>query len=169
MKSFTSMGLRHEQNVLSILDQTLLPAREQWIEVHSPEEMVQHIRRLAVRGAPLIGVAAAAASPNLPKTGVRRENWLNAAHALRAARPTAVNLMAAIDRLLQIAEAEKMEAEKMEAEKIVSEAEAIFDEDVALCEAMANAGAEFINDGDSVSHIAMPEPSPQWALEPPSA
>ncbi len=59
MNHLESMALRHVKGRLSILDQTLLPHEERWVDIHSPEDMIREIQRLAVRGAPLIGVAAA--------------------------------------------------------------------------------------------------------------
>ncbi|MDR3670265.1 MAG: hypothetical protein P4L36_05445, partial [Holophaga sp.] len=64
-----SLALRHDGRTLRILDQTLLPDQELWLEAGDPEIMIQHIRRLAVRGAPLIGVAAALALACLVETG----------------------------------------------------------------------------------------------------
>lgn len=51
MKNLSSMGLRLESGRLLVLDQTLLPAEERWLECGSPGEMAGLIRRLAVRGA----------------------------------------------------------------------------------------------------------------------
>ena len=59
MKPADSLALRHDGRRLWILDQTLLPHQELWLDASDPDAMVLHIRRLAVRGAPLIGVAAA--------------------------------------------------------------------------------------------------------------
>jgi methylthioribose-1-phosphate isomerase len=109
-----------------------------------PEQMIALIQRLAVRGAPLIGVAAAmalgryAAEPNRSDAEIRA-----AASALRASRPTAVNLMNAIDRLLRI-------YGKRGAAALLPEAQALFQEDVALCESMSARGAELIQNGDGI-------------------
>jgi methylthioribose-1-phosphate isomerase len=70
-----------------------------------------------------------------------------AAQNLREARPTAVNLMNAVDRLAD-ALAQPTAASRTAA--LVAEAESIFDEDVALCAAMGQRGADLIQDGDSV-------------------
>ena len=59
MKPLDSLALRHDGRSLRILDQTLLPDREVWLDASDPGAMTLHIQRLAVRGAPLIGVAAA--------------------------------------------------------------------------------------------------------------
>src|SRR5881394_3233023 len=84
--------LRWDGRRLHVLDQTLLPAREQEIELDGAGAVVDALRRLAVRGAPLIGVAAAYGLA----LEVAREPTIDAlqrgAAALRGARPTAVNL-----------------------------------------------------------------------------
>lgn len=138
-----SLGLRVVGDALEILDQTRLPHEEAWVRVHSPAEMISLIRSLAVRGAPLIGVAAALALGRFASSGVPVPEIEAAARDLRAARPTAVNLMHAIDRLLRI-------LPKRGPAALLHEAEAIFREDVALCDAMGLRGAEFLRDGDGV-------------------
>jgi methylthioribose-1-phosphate isomerase len=94
--------LRYADGCLDLLDQTLLPRAESWLRCTTPEEVGDAIRRLAVRGAPAIGVAAAwglvlAVAPALDP-GEAEERFA-AAHALLAGtRPTAVNLRWALDR-----------------------------------------------------------------------
>ena len=60
MDAFESLGLKHDGHTLWVLDQTQLPDAEVWLDGSTPEAMIALIQRLAVRGAPLIGVAAAA-------------------------------------------------------------------------------------------------------------
>lgn len=126
---------------LYALDQQRLPQEEIWIQCQHPQEMIGLIQRLAVRGAPLIGVAAAASLAQWAETGASPEEVQKQAHALREARPTAVNLMHAIDRLLPFTS---------DARRLTQEAQSIFDEDVSLCERLADHGAELISDGDGV-------------------
>jgi methylthioribose-1-phosphate isomerase len=141
VKPLYSLALRLQNGRLEILDQTLLPQEELWLAADSPEEMVSHIKRLAVRGAPLIGVAAALSLGVYSVKEKNKTKLLAAADLLREARPTAVNLMHAMDRMKKrIA----MDADLSE------EAAAIFSEDVLLCDAMAERGARYIQDGDSV-------------------
>jgi len=194
MKTMISMGLKYHNNKLIVLDQTLLPHEELWIESKSPDDMVGLIQRLAVRGAPLIGVAAALALAKFAEEGATQDAVVSAARKLRDARPTAVNLMAAVDRLFEERETSPFRAKRSTSgafrlpsgqrgpgwpprrapsgqrdgvqtqsrhslspdfspgsvHSIVAGAEAIFDEDVALCHAMAERGAALIQDGDSV-------------------
>ena len=142
MRPMQALALRHDGTTLRILDQTLLPDREVWLEAGEPELMIRHIRRLAVRGAPLIGVAAALSLACLAEAGAGPAALVQAAAALREARPTAVNLMWAMDRMGAVLEAGPA--------ALGAEAEAIFAEDVALCEAMARHGLSLFGPGEAV-------------------
>ena len=142
MRTLTSLALRSESGVLWVLDQRLLPHEESWVVCRDPAQMVELIQTLAVRGAPLIGVAAALALSHFAEHGATVDELRAAAAELRNARPTAVNLMAAVDRLLAL--------EPFTAGSVIHDAQAIFEEDVASCEALAERGAKLISDGDSI-------------------
>ena len=142
MKTLSSLALTSDTAALRVLDQRLLPHEERWVTVRDPAHMVELIQGLAVRGAPLIGVAAALAVAHSANGGASAEQLRAESARLRGARPTAVNLMAAIDRLLGLAE--------LTGPRVIAEAEAIFEEDVAMCEAMSERGARLISDGDSL-------------------
>lgn len=90
---------------LEILDQRLLPGRVVWQRPHSADEVIELIRGLAVRGAPLIGVAAAYGvaleAARLGGSGGRRR-LVRACDRLAAARPTAVNLGWAVARMRRV-------------------------------------------------------------------
>jgi len=93
------VALRWDGRALRVLDQTALPAAERWLTLTGAADTAAAIRRLSVRGAPLIGIVAAyglalevAAQPGL---GALERGW----EELRAARPTAVNLAWAVDRV----------------------------------------------------------------------
>lgn len=144
MNPLDSLALRHDGHRLWILDQTLLPHQEVWLEGGDPAAMVQHLRRLAVRGAPLIGVAAALSLACLAQAGASGPALRQAAADLRGARPTAVNLMWAMDRMTALLD------RGGDAAALVQEAEAIFREDVALCEAMARQGLALFGAGEAV-------------------
>jgi len=137
MNPFESLGLKHDGRTLWVLDQTQLPDAEVWLDGSDPAAMIALIKRLAVRGAPLIGVAAAASLATFAQRGASASGYAEACAALRAARPTAVNLMWAMDRM-------KVSTNP------VAEAQAIFEEDVRLCEGMAQHGAALIQDGEGL-------------------
>src|SRR4051812_19986895 len=92
----TIQPMRWTGGALLMLDQRSLPAREEWLELRTHEEVAGAIRDMAVRGAPAIGVAAAYGMALAAKRGVPKEE---AAAVLAASRPTAVNLFWAIDRI----------------------------------------------------------------------
>ncbi len=144
MKDLRSLALKVEGGRLQVLDQTRLPFEVVWLDGSDPGEMVGHIQRLSVRGAPLIGVAAALSLAAFAESGASAAALSAACAELRRARPTAVNLMAAMDRMKAVM------AEGGGAADLAREAEAVFDEDVALCEAMARHGVPLLSPGEAV-------------------
>jgi methylthioribose-1-phosphate isomerase len=86
-----------------VLDQRLLPGREEWLRCETPAEVAEAIAVLAVRGAPAIGLAAAYGLALALDEGERcgeeaRVKVAEAARALRAARPTARDLGWAVEQ-----------------------------------------------------------------------
>ena len=120
---------------LRLLDQRLLPREERWIDCADANQITQAIRDLAVRGAPAIGIAAAWGVALAAKQGEPLDEVLA---TLRAARPTAVNLMWALDRM------KKRIAAGADADALVREAQAIQDEDLAANRKMGELGAALI-------------------------
>lgn len=139
-----SLSLRYDGR-LSLLDQQALPGTERWLPADDLVTLIGHIHALRVRGAPAIGVAAALGLASLARQGASLTALSAAAAQLRAARPTAVNLMWAVDRVRETLTAAPDRAERVEAEAL-----AIFDEDVARCETMASHGAALIADGEGL-------------------
>lgn len=142
MRDLDALSIRTRGGRLWLLDQRRLPQEERWIEASDPRDCAAAIQSLAVRGAPAIGVAAALSLACFAASGAGIEALNNAADLLRAARPTAVNLMAAVDRVRSVI--------PQGADAVIAAAEALFDEDVALCEAMAERGAALIQDGEGL-------------------
>ncbi len=141
MKAFTSTALKVDAKGLWILDQTLLPQQEVWLHSSSVEVMLGIIQKLQVRGAPLIGVAAALQLGWQAEQGATVEELQVLAEQLRAARPTAVNLMNAMDRLQHALSVGGPL-------KLLQESQVLAEEDVELCARMARFGAELINTGE---------------------
>jgi methylthioribose-1-phosphate isomerase len=161
-----STGLRFRLNgdsvEIEVLDQRKLPDEENWISVKHLDDMIQLIQQLAVRGAPLIGVAAAVAAAQEAFLRTREGrgtrqfdhfSFRERLRDLRAARPTAVNLMWAVDRLDQMVAASASEDSMLVANRILETAVAIFDEDVEMCRQMGEHGARLIQDGEAVLTI----------------
>lgn len=113
--------------LLRLLDQTRLPAVEEVLVLSAASEVAQAIRDLAVRGAPNIGIAAgyglAMAAATDPSPAALEDAW----RELRDARPTAVNLARAVDRVRRAARAGGAAAARAEAEAIQAEENAASD------------------------------------------
>ncbi|KAB2344384.1 S-methyl-5-thioribose-1-phosphate isomerase [Actinomadura rudentiformis] len=125
---------------LRLIDQTRLPGRLAHLEIRDVEGLVDAIQRLAVRGAPAIGVAGAFGVAIAMMQGAR-EGWDQAALAaavdrVRHARPTAVNLAAGVDRMIPFM------AKGVEA--VIAEAQALLDEDVRGNRAIGAFGADWL-------------------------
>ena len=129
---------------LWILDQTLLPLREEWLLIRTVSEMIDAIKTLKVRGAPLIGVTAALSLGQSAIKGASYAQLLDEVRALHAARPTAVNLMLCMDRMMAGIASGKTP------EELLDIAVHLFNEDVSLCTRIAENGAELIANGDHV-------------------
>src|SRR6185312_10592043 len=93
------VALRFDDGVLHAIDQTELPWRERELELRTAAEVAEAIIRLAIRGAPLIGVAAAYGVALELARDPSPQSRERACQTLRSARPTAVNLSAAVDRV----------------------------------------------------------------------
>jgi methylthioribose-1-phosphate isomerase len=141
-----------------LIDQTLLPRDVVVLEVRTVEEMRDAIKRLAVRGAPAIGVAAAfgVVLGIQSLAGESAEKVARAAEdvcaRLATARPTAVNLFWALDRMKGRCDADRNAGRNGAAlvAGLFDEATAIYEEDRAICQRLGDIGAELIRDGFTV-------------------
>ncbi|UCF77703.1 MAG: S-methyl-5-thioribose-1-phosphate isomerase, partial [Candidatus Eiseniibacteriota bacterium] len=135
------------------IDQTQLPGCVRYIELGTAEEVREAIRGMKIRGAPAIGVAAALgvalAARSCPDSNVRAEA-LSAAERLRGARPTAVNLAWAVERMKKVIETGGREGGDSLREKLLSEAISIMEEDRELCRRIGENGAALLKDGWTV-------------------
>jgi methylthioribose-1-phosphate isomerase len=125
-----------EAGAVCILNQNQLPARVEYERIFSHQELAQAIKQLKVRGAPLIGVAAAyglaLAVINYSGTRDNLEIYYREAERLFAStRPTAVNLFWAINRMNSVFESYQHEDIESLRKRLLHEAQSICDEDVA--------------------------------------
>ncbi len=144
-----------KDGVVVIIDQTKLPKETDFIKLKNYREMASAIKDMKLRGAPLIGVAAAyglalTAYHSIAQT---REDLIDelkeSAEVLRNTRPTAINLFWAIDRVMK--KAKQSNGTKKELTQIIiSEAEAMAEEDVESNKRMGKHGAKLIEDGDVI-------------------
>lgn len=142
MKKLSSTALRYDSGQLFVLDQHLLPHQESWLKCHTVEMMEAMIQALQIRGAPLIGIGAALLVAHLADAQHSQKSLLESVARLRQARPTAVNLMFCMDRM-----AEALKEENWRAAAIAC-AEGLFEQDQALCNAMAEHGAALVEHND---------------------
>jgi methylthioribose-1-phosphate isomerase len=141
-----------------LVEQTRLPGKHEHLDVKTVDAMVDAIQRLAVRGAPAIGVAAAYGmlldiqhlADKSPENVVGRAK--EAAATLAKSRPTAVNLMWALKRM--DARANRDMGRKLSGAQILDglfeEAHAICAEDKATCAKLGDVGAQILEDGWTV-------------------
>jgi methylthioribose-1-phosphate isomerase len=138
-----------------IIDQTKLPNEEVWVNMKNSDDVASAITEMKLRGAPLIGVAAAygLALTAFHSKAKNRETLMKELEAsaadLRKTRPTAVNLFWAIDRVMKKAQETTGDKEAL-AEAVVAEAQKMADEDVEVNRRMGKHGATLIEDGDTV-------------------
>ena len=141
---------------IRLLDQTLLPQQERYLDLDTLEGVAEAIRSLRVRGAPLIGIAAAmgvaaeAGRRGRGAAGPTVADVRQACAVLGATRPTAVNLHWALARMLRRAGAA---AGHDLAVAMREEAQAIWDEDRAMCRRIGELGAALVPDGATVCTI----------------
>lgn len=146
-----------EDNQLRMIDQRILPNRFEIVSLRDAHAVAQAIRDMTVRGAPAIGAAAAfgLALAGFESQAASTSNLLAdlraAAALLKSARPTAVNLAWAVDRVMSAAEKTEGGADELR-QAVLNEAQRIADEDVEINRRMAEHGAALLADGDTVIH-----------------
>ena len=141
---------------LVIIDQTRLPGETVFLRLSRPEDIHEAIYLLRVRGAPAIGVAAAigiyAACRDLPEADLTAftGEFFRIKEYLASARPTAVNLTWALNRMAQVVETHP--ACKVPELKALLRQEAltIRDEDIQVCRALGEYGLTLLRDGDGI-------------------
>ncbi len=138
--------VRWQGHSVRLLDQTRLPGEEAYLEAENVDALCDAIKRLVVRGAPAIGCSAGFGVVLAFREAVGRQvgDWWaefeKGCEKLAASRPTAVNLVWAVKRCMQIAQANRaLESQAVEA-LLVAEAEAILREDRQMCEAIGRNG-----------------------------
>jgi len=132
---------------IRFIDQRLLPGQLNIIETDDWQQVADAIDTLALRGAPLIGVAAAlAVAATAMKTGADgvRDGVISAIDGLAATRPTAANLFRALERMQRVVDrtVDDSDLEQM----LVDEALGVLDDDRRLCSAIGRHGNKLIPD-----------------------
>jgi methylthioribose-1-phosphate isomerase len=147
-----------DNGVVKMIDQRLLPGTFEIAEFTDYREVARAIKEMYIRGAPAIGAAAgfgmalAACQSTAPDREGLLQDLQAAADVLRQARPTAVNLFWALDRMLRVVGDENLASVHDVQDAILADAQALADEDVEINKRMAAHGAALVKDGDSILH-----------------
>lgn len=135
---------------LRFIDQTKLPLEEIYIETDDYKIVANAIRKLSIRGAPAIGVAAAygvtLAAIKSKNNPMFYDSVSNAIDLLKNTRATAVNLFWSLERMKNILDSNIQQGIDNTIARIEKEAITIHDEDIQMCEAIGRNGAELIPD-----------------------
>ena len=151
-----SVHLSEDGRSVAILDQTQLPNRELWLELQTAEAIYDAIKRLAVRGAPAIGICAGyamyvlalreeAADYSAFLAGMERTG-----DYLISSRPTAVNLSWAVRRMLGVVRGAEGRPVAEILELLRRECLAIHDEDIQMCYRISEYGLSLVKPGDGI-------------------
>ena len=147
-----------EGNQLKMIDQRILPGRFEIVSFRDHASVARAIKDMVVRGAPAIGAAAAFGlalagyESAAASSSELREDLQAASSALKAARPTAVNLAWALDRVIGVVKRKEERSADELRQLVLGEAQRIADEDVEINRRMAEHGAALIDDGDTLIH-----------------
>lgn len=147
----------HEGKV-RMIDQRKLPWELVLADYEDYHDVATAITTMVVRGAPAIGAAAgfgmalAARQFEAATPQALIEALEEAAAQMKQARPTAVNLMWAVDRLMSVARDESLADVQAIRRAMLDEAQKLADEDVAINQRMGEHGATLIQDGDTILH-----------------
>ena len=100
-KSYRTIEASSDLTRVTIIDQTALPFKFELIDLKSLEDVIQAIKIMQVRGAPLIGVTSAFGIALAMNKDSSDQSLLDAAFSLKESRPTAVNLAWAVNKMLE--------------------------------------------------------------------
>lgn len=147
-----------EAGAVKMIDQRALPWKLDFVHLATVEAVAESIRDMTVRGAPAIGAAAAfgmALAAHESEAG-NLEALINdlqeSGDLLKAARPTAVNLAWAVDRLLDIASCGEFSNIHDLREALLAGAQQVADEDVAINRRIGRRGAALVRNGATILH-----------------
>ena len=152
---FEERTVKWEKDRVVMIDQLKLPTQFRYVQCTNHNQVADAIKKMIIRGAPAIGVAAAMALALAAKNSKskNKDDFINdlnaAAEVIRATRPTGVNLFWGVNQILQKAQASTSNIETLK-EEIVAEANRLADEDVEFNRKIGFYGASLLDDGDTV-------------------
>lgn len=153
MSSFKTIEWKDDRVVM--IDQTKLPREESYVECMTYEDVADAIKRMVIRGAPAIGVAAGMgiALGAIKIRTTDRDEFITEvrriADVILGTRPTAVNLSWAVKRMLALLAEGRGDVEEMKS-RLAGEARYMLEEDISICMRIGKAGAPLIKDNSTV-------------------
>lgn len=156
MLQVESVRYLKDENQIILLDQTLLPIKEEYITISTVEALWDAIVKLQVRGAPAIGIAAAyGAAMSAQKLEVTTYEAFNKEYQaitsyLASSRPTAVNLFWALNRMEQIVKENPQKTVNELKALLIQEADLIKAEDAQMCKRIGEHALTLLEDGQTV-------------------
>jgi methylthioribose-1-phosphate isomerase len=142
-----------------LLDQRILPGREEYLTLRTPAEVADAIRTMVVRGAPAIGVTAAmglalgATQIEAKSVAAFEDRFEDLCRLLEGTRPTARNLFWAVERMREVLRRNRDKSPDSITELLVAEAGRMKEEDIRACREMGRHGADLLgNDSRVLTH-----------------
>jgi methylthioribose-1-phosphate isomerase len=155
-KYFETVELDEEKQAMVICDQTKLPGCVEFLSLTKAKDIWNAINLLQVRGAPAIGVSAAIGIYVITRSSKAQnfdqfyQEFVKTKTYLNSARPTAVNLSWALERMERVCLASQDKSIEEIKEILHQEAITIREEDIAVCKAIGENGLTLIQDGDGL-------------------
>ena len=145
-------------NSIKLIDQTKLPFEESYVFITTSKELIKNIKRLSIRGAPAIGVAAAfgcvliALSLKEEKLESFKKKFRKESNFLADCRPTAVNLKWSVNRMYKVVEEHNGTVESL-ITKLKKLSKKIKEDDLASCKHLTKLGSSLFKKNNSVLTI----------------
>ena len=145
--------IQWKNGAVVMIDQTRLPLHVEYVTCRTYQEVATAIRDMIIRGAPAIGVAAAMGvalgATQADETGLD-EQMETICDTLAKTRPTAVNLFWAIDRMKRLYQSLRGRPLAEIRQRLAAEAQVVREEDIAICRAIGDHGADLVPDRKTV-------------------
>ena len=148
--------IKWDNNFISLIDQRKLPGKKEWLVCRTLQDVITAIREMAIRGAPAIGVAAsmglALGSQAITTENYKifRRHFLEMASQMKSARPTAVNLRWAVEKMIRVVEMMKHSAVKEIKGALRKESQVILETDIEINRKIGQNGLRLIPDNAAI-------------------
>lgn len=144
------------ENKVRLIDQTKIPYSFETIDISNYKEMIKAIKDMIVRGAPAIGISggSAVALASMEIENIPKESFLSEikeiAEEIKSARPTAVNLMWAVDKQVELIENIKNKSNQEITAALIENAKKLIEEDIQINKKIGDFGAEVVLKGATI-------------------